>query len=457
MKIRTALTLKYTGVTAMMFLLCMVLIYCVSEHTRSETFFRNLHGEAVTKAHLFLNNQVKAATMQSIYHNNRKFINEVEVAVYTPDYKMLYHDAVQSDIVKESPQMIHRILDAPDGIEFYVENKYQAIGMTYRFKGKTYVITAAAYDGYGFANLAELRETLAILFVIGLSLLFIIGYILARNTLKPIRHVVEEAEGITASNIHKRLPVRNSCDELGELCTAFNALLNRLEASFNSQKMFVSNVSHELRTPLAALSAELDLALQQERRPEQYRTAIGNALQDADRMKQLTDGLLNLAKADYQQDQIKMEDIRLDELLLDARNAVLRNHPDYHVELIFGEEADDDRMITVKGNVYLLTIAFTNLIDNNCKYSPNHTSLVQISYFGPSAIVRFSDNGSGMSAEDLAHIFTLFYRGSKNSHIKGYGIGMPLARKIIMLHRGTIHVTSREGEGTTYRVDLPHL
>lgn len=457
MKIRTALALKYTSVTAAVFLLCMVLIYGISEHTRSETFFRNLHGEAITKAHLFLNNQVEATTMQSIYHNNRNFINEVEVAVYTPDFHMLYHDAIQSDIVKETPRMIHRILKAKDGIDFYVDNKYQAIGMTYLFKGKTYVVTAAAYDGYGYANLFELRETLAILFIIGLTLLFIAGYLLAKDALRPIRHVADEAESITASNIHKRLPVKNSHDELGELCIAFNALLDRLETSFNSQKMFVSNVSHELRTPLAALSAELDLALQQERRAEQYRTAIGNALQDARRMRRLTDGLLNLAKADYGKDQIKMENIRLDELLLDVRNAVLRNHPDYHVELIFGEEAEDDRMITVKGNIYLLTIALTNLIDNNCKYSPNHTSSIQISYFGTSAVVRFSDNGSGMSDEDLRHVFTLFYRGDSDSRIKGYGIGMPLAQKIIHLHQGTIHVASQKGSGTTYTVEIPHI
>lgn len=457
MKIRTTLTLRYTGITAAMLLVCMLLVYGLSEHARSRAFFRNLRGEAITKAHLFLNNQVKATTMQSIYRNNQRFINEVEVAVYTPDYHMLYHDAIQSDIVKETPQMIRQIEEAKDGIEFYIDNKYQAIGMTYRFKGHTYIVTAAAHDGYGYTNLAELRETLVALFIIGLTLLFLAGYLLAKNTLRPIRQVVSEAEGITASNIHQRLPVKNEHDELGELCTTFNALLTRLEASFNSQKMFISNVSHELRTPLSALSAELDLALQQERTSEQYKQAIDNALQDAKRMRQLTDGLLNLAKADYQKDQIKMEDLRLDELLLDARNAVQRDHPDYQVELVFDNEADDERSITVKGNLYLLTIALTNLIDNNCKYSDNHSSFVQISSFGRNAVVRFSDNGRGMSEEDLQNVFTLFYRGSKNSHIKGYGIGMPLAKKIIGLHQGTIHVVSQENEGTTYTVEIPHL
>ena len=85
-------------------------VYYVSEHSRSNAFFRNLQSEAITKAHLFLKNQVDAKTMQSIYLNNQKFIDEVEVAVYTTDFKIFYHDALQNDIVKETPEMIKRIL-----------------------------------------------------------------------------------------------------------------------------------------------------------------------------------------------------------------------------------------------------------------------------------------------------------------------------------------------------------
>lgn len=456
MKIRTALTLKNTGVTATVFLLCMAMIYLVSDHTRSKTFYHDLKSEAVTKAHLFLQNQVDARTMQSIYLNNKKFINEVEVAIYTTDFLMLYHDAIQNDIIKENREMIDRILHEKE-IEFYVD-KYQGIGMLYSFDGKDYIVTAAAYDGYGYDNLFELRNTLLVLFVIGLSLLFVSGYILARASLKPIRDIVREAETITAHHIDRRLPVKNEKDELGELSTTFNALLERLEASFNSQKMFVSNVSHEMRTPLAALIAELDLALQKERTGKQYRKAMQNALQDAGRMNKLIDGLLNLAKADYQKDQIKMQEIRLDELLLDVREFILRAHPDYHIELLFEQEdADDDNLITVQGNLYLLNIAFSNLIENNCKYSADKSSFIQISFWDKWTIVRLSDDGIGMSETDKQNLFTLFYRGDQENKVAGHGIGMALAQKIIHLHQGNIAVHSEYGKGTTFVIELPHI
>lgn len=455
MKIRTALTLKYTAVTATVFMLCMLLVYFAAERSRSKAFFHDLKSEAVTKAHLFLLDKVDAATLQSIYQNNRQFIDEVEVAVYTPDFRMLYHDAAQNDIVKEDRAMIDRIVSEREK-EFYV-GEYQAVGLVYTFAGKDYVVTAAAYDGYGYHNLDILRRTLVGLFVVGLSLLFVVGYLLARASLKPMREVVREAKSITASKIDRRLPVANRHDELGELSTAFNDLLDRLEVSFNAQKMFVSNVSHEMRTPLAALTAELDIALQKERSPQQYREAMANALGDAQRMAKLIDGLLNLAKADYRKEDIKMEEIRLDELLLDVREHLLRAHPDYHVELIFAQEIDDEQSITVNGNPYLLSIAFANLMENNCKYSPDRISLVQISSHQGMASVTLTDNGGGLSETDREHLFKLFYRGERKNEADGHGIGMALAQKIVQLHRGQIAVRSELGKGTTFAVELPHL
>ena len=451
MKIRTTLTLQYAGLTAAVFFVFVMAVYYVSEHSRSNAFFRNLQSEAITKAHLFLKNQVDAKTMQSIYLNNQKFIDEVEVAVYTTDFKILYHDALQNDIVKETPEMIKRILQRKN-INFYVD-EYQAIGLVYPFEGKDYVVTAAAYDGYGYANRDALRNMLILLFIGGLSVLVVVGYILSRSTLKPIRNIVKEAEKITASHIDKRLPVKNEQDELGELSTTFNALLERLEKSFNSQKMFVSNVSHELRTPMAALTAELDLALLKERSSEQYQMAIGNALQDSHRIVNLIDGLLNLAKAE----QITMDEVRLDELLLDARELVLKAHPDYHIELVFEQEAEEDNVLTVIGNSYLLTTAFVNLIENNCKYSSNRTSSVLIAYWEQWAIIRLSDTGVGMSDTDKENLFTLFYRGENKNIAPGNGIGMALTQKIIHLHKGELTVSSHKDEGTTFVVKLPHI
>lgn len=454
MKIRTSLALKYTLVTATVFLACMFTVYYLSERIRSNTFFHTLKGEAVTKAHLFLSHMVDARTMQSIYWNNQSFIHEVEVAVYTPDFHLVYHDAADVDRIKETPAMIRDI--CRKGNWEWNIGAYQAVGLTYVYQGKTYVVTAAAYDGYGYQNLHELRIILLILCVLGLTVLFATGFLLAYIALKPIRLLVRETEQITASQISRRIPLRSQ-DEIGELVCTFNDLLSRLEVSFNAQKEFVGHASHELRTPLAALTAELDLALQKDRTPEQYRQALENALGDARKMNRLIAGLLDLAKADYGADQIRMEEIRFDELLMEVRTLVLRAHPDYRVELFFTQEPEDEKDLLVLGNVYLLRVALTNLMENNCKYSADHTSFIQISFWEKRLILRFSDNGIGMSAEDLNHVFTLFYRGPDHKNYEGHGIGMTLVHKIVALHQGKISIFSESGKGTTFILELTHM
>lgn len=455
MKIRTRLTFQYALVTAGVFLLFMFVTYWHSEYARSKAFYRDLEQEAVTKAHLFLSGKVDAQTMQSVYRNNRIFIDEVEVAVYDMHYQVLYHDSHQNDIVKETPQMLERI-SREGSIQFYIDH-YQAIGKVYELNGESYIVTAAAYDSYGYANLNALRNILILLAVIGLSLLAVIGYFLARSALKPVKKIVAEAENISAQNIGRRLPMSEHPDEIGELSRTFNDLLDRLEKAFASQKMFVSNVSHELRTPMAALVTELELAVMKERTPEQYRKAIEAVLQDAHRIIRLIEGLLNLAKTDYEPGQIKKENVRLDELLLDAYEMVMKANPAYKIELVFDSEADDDSVLTVSGNSYLLTTVFVNLMENNCKFSPDRMSRVHISYWEEYAILRFSDNGIGISEEDKAKLFTPFHRGENASYAGGYGIGMALTYKIIQLHSGTIEVFSHEGEGTTFLIRFKHI
>lgn len=102
-------------------------------------------------------------------------------------------------------------------------------------------------------------------------------------------------------------------------------------------------------------------------------------------------------------------------------------------------------------------MAFSNLIENNCKYSADKSSFVQISYWDKWTIVRLSDAGVGMSETDKQHLFTLFYRGEQDKKVGGHGIGMTLSQKIIHLHQGNISVHSQQGEGTTFVVELPHV
>ncbi|MCD8301679.1 MAG: HAMP domain-containing histidine kinase [Prevotellaceae bacterium] len=317
----------------------------------------------------------------------------------------------------------------------------------------------AIYVASDHYSLNQLHRALYIIFAVALVVLAVSGYLLSRSSLEPINRLAEQMENLSAEHIGQRLPISEDGTEVEELTAAINALLDRLEASFTSQKMFVSNVSHELRTPLATIIGGLDLALQRQRPEEYYQQVISVSLHDAWEMSHLIDELLDLAKADYASDQVKMEEIRLDELLIDVRENLLRANPGYQIELLFGSDSaeEDDSGITVRGNVYLLRIAFSNLIENNCKYSDNHTSFVQISFWQEWCTLLFSDNGMGMTDEEEESLFNLFYRGEDARSAEGHGIGMTLAQKIVLMHQGEISVRSEKGEGTTFLVRLRHI
>lgn len=453
MKIRSKIALRYAGVTAVLMLVFALVIYFVSTKDRENEFFVDLKKEGVSKANLFFEAKTTPEVMHSIYKNNIIYINEVEVAIYSQSHELLYHDAKDIDIVKETPSLLDKISDSKDPLRFY-EDDYQAIGFIFAHQGVNYIVTAAAYDGYGYAKITSLAINLLITSIISIILSFIIGYILAKRALRPVAEISNKMKDITANNLHLRLLKYNENDEFGELAASFNKALDIIETSFESQKMFVSNVSHELRTPLATLLGEIDLALLKERSKEEYIKTLEVSRQDTNRLISLLNDLLDLAKASYDERKISLSIVRIDEILLDARELVLKGNTDYTVEILFNQEIEDDEDITIKGNEYLLRTAFVNLIENNCKYSENKTSNIRISFSDGKINLEFADTGIGIPKDELEFIFTPFFRGKNKTFTQGNGIGMVLVQRVVGIHKGRVDIHSTVGEGTTFKVEL---
>ncbi|WP_343617152.1 HAMP domain-containing sensor histidine kinase [Flavobacterium sp.] len=455
MKIRTRLTILFTLVTATILLVFAAIIIFSAKENREKEFYALLKKEAITKANLILNAEIDSKTLQNIYRNNRATLNEVEAAIYNPSFKLLYHDAVDIDVVKETKPMIDEIAKKGE-IQFY-QKDWQVIGTTYIFQGKKYIITAAAYDGFGYVKLYNLIETCIVVFIISIFVLFMAGRFFSKKAFEPIVKMTDKAKMISATNLDLRLDANESKDEISELASTFNEMLNRLENSFDSQKHFVSNISHELRTPLSAIIAELELSTHKERNVDEYKTVILNTLQDAKKLAKLSNSLLDLAKANYDPSEIAFKQVRIDEVLLDSRQQVQKANPNYNIAIHFEDDFEDDNQISVNANEYLLKVAFVNLFENGCKFSNDKQSLVSISFEKNKIKLNFSDSGIGISTEELEHIFTPFYRGLNKTHADGNGIGLSLTKKIIQLHKGTISVSSKKNEGTTFTVQFNSL
>lgn len=455
MKIRTKLTLLFTFITAVILLIFAVIIYYSAKSDRENEFYEVLRKEAITKSNLFLNAEVDTKTLQDIYHRNRVLLNEVEVAIYDRQFRLLYHDAVEIDFVKETDEMKEEIVQNGE-IQFYQEN-WQVIGILYSFKGENYIVTAAALDQYGFNKLDNLLQNIIVVFIVSILFIYAVGFYFSRKALAPMKQMTERAKQISASHLDLRLNINKNNDELTELAETFNEMLNRLEKSFDAQKHFVSTISHELRTPLSAIITELELSIDKERKVEDYRVAIQNTLKDTRRLVQLSNSLLDLAKANYDRSEVSFKTLRIDEVLLDARQQVQRTTDDYKIDIYFEDDIEDETHISVNGNEYLLRLAFSNLFDNGCKFSEDKKCIVALSCDSSNVKLQFSDNGIGISEANLKHIYEPFYRGRNKDYAEGNGIGLSLTQKIILLHKGEIMVSSKESSGTTFTIMLPHL
>jgi signal transduction histidine kinase len=452
-KIRLKLTLLFAGLFGALLATSALTLYFTTAAHREADYFQRLRQLAITKTSLLLDAGVPPATLQLIYKNSLNTLPQEEVAVFDTAFHLQYHDAGDIDKLKETQGMIDSIIALKE-IHFYYED-LQVTGFLYAHRGKTYVITAAARDEEGLARLHTLGLELVLGFVIAIALTLLAGTVFARKALQPVSAMVEEVAAISANRMDLRLGEGNRKDEIATLALTFNRMLDRLEQSFDAQKQFVSNISHELRTPLAAIITAAEVSAIRERNPEEYRETLRLILHDAQRLSRLSTDLLDLAKTAYDPSGIQFSTLRPDEVLLDARQAILQANPDYRVIINFEKEMEEEDCITITGNEYLLRVAFSNLIENACKFSPDKQCRISIRFEKHKTILGFSDDGIGITPEDLENIFTPFFRGANKRYAPGNGIGLSLTQRIVSLHRGTLSVISHPGQGSIFTITLP--
>jgi signal transduction histidine kinase len=270
-----------------------------------------------------------------------------------------------------------------------------------------------------------------------------------------MNNVVRQVSGISASNLNMRVDEGNGRDEISQLAKTFNDMLNRIEQSFITQKKFIDNASHELRTPLTAISSQLEVTLMNDRNAEDYKYCLQSVQEDIRSMINLTNQLLMLARADTVGASASLMDIRLDELLWQARADLIKANSDYKIQIILSEEIDDEKALTVKGYDSLLRNAIKNLMDNGCKYSADKKIIITLLTEPNYTVIRFIDQGIGIPAEDLKQVTQPFYRGQNASSYSGHGIGLSLVEKIIQLHHFELAIKSELNVGTTVEIRIP--
>ncbi len=302
--------------------------------------------------------------------------------------------------------------------------------------------------------LGKFRKKLWI--ALGFSLLAcaLAGYWIALRGIRPVRKMAETAARIGSSTLYERLERPGLPSELSNLAATFNDMLDRLEDSFVRLSRFSTDIAHELRTPLQNLRGEAEVILSKERQPGEYRELLGSALEEYQRLSNLIDRLLFLARAENPQTLIQRED-------LDLKNEIGLLHDFYNLSA--GESDIALRAETPEGlraplDRSLFQRAVGNLIENSIKYTPaGGTILLKSSNDDENIRVEVSDTGKGIPADQISRVFDRFYRvdSSRSPSSGGAGLGLSIVKSIMDLHEGTVEIQSEPSRGTTVTLLFP--
>ena len=319
--------------------------------------------------------------------------------------------------------------------------------------GQPVVIQLGRSEFFMREELAEFFFVLILGLPLSVAVTSLAGYWLARRSLTPLERMTKHAQAITADSLDERLPIDDPGDEIGRLGNAFNALLDRLEGSFQKARQFTSDVSHELRTPLTVIRSVGEVGLRGDRDATDYRTIVGSMLEEVNRLTDLVDRLLTLSRSDIDSLKLKAETVELGELA-DGIVSDLKVLAEEKNQTLSVERVDSALCVA---DAVVLRQALVNIVDNAIKYSPNNSQIrIRTFTVGDRSSFEVQDTGPGIPPDLQQHIFDRFYRYDPNASKNiGVGLGLAIARSSVEANGGELVCESVAGEGSCFRVQLP--
>jgi signal transduction histidine kinase len=295
--------------------------------------------------------------------------------------------------------------------------------------------------------LAAFRDELLVAGPVALLLASLAGYFLAGLSLRQVESIRRRAAAVSAENPGERLPVPPTGDELERLARTLNEMLERLEAALERERGFVADAGHELRTPLALLRTELELALNHDSSKEELRDALTVSAQEVDRLTQLAEDLLLIARTDRGKLSLDLRHHRVGELFDSTLNRFQwragANGRALHI--------DAPEPVSIRGDRIRLEQALGNLVDNAIRHGAGSIRLSATR--APDTIeLHVADEGAGFPPDFLEHAFERFSRAG-TGHL-GAGLGLAIVQAIAEAHGGTAHAQNRPEGGADVWLEL---
>ncbi len=447
MQIRTRLSLAFFVIAACILAGLFAYVYWAFKKDSDELFYQNLRSKALVSAQALMPEADQLMPLAATLGNEEDTLPYRDnISLFDQSYRRVF--SAQADAPEVGARVLQLALRGEEA-RFSHHNLEALAILSYSRSNQPYVVIAEGF--YDQSGIRQLGKLLIISYLAGLFILLAGTWYFTGRAFRPVSRFMSEINGLSPEHPEQRLQTQGETNEIAMLAETFNKMLDRVENAFRMQRMFLSNVSHELKNPLTAIRAQIEVALQRERDPQAYRSALDSILDDVSRISELEEKLLQLARLYNDPSGIHFEKLRLDELIWQTKLQLLKNHPDYQVNIEFYNLPEDADKLLVSANEHLLQSALLNLLNNACKYSPDHRAqLVAVFDAGGAHRVDISDNGPGIPPEEHTLIFEPFYRGPQQRNIKGSGIGLSLTKSILELHQVAISVDNLPTRGAVF-------
>ena len=286
-----------------------------------------------------------------------------------------------------------------------------------------------------------------------LIILFFVARFIAGRSIKPINEIIDTSNRITKDNLTSRIPLPHNKDELYVLSDTINQLLDRIEKTIEREKSFTSYASHEFRTPLAVLKGTLEVLIRKPRQQEEYEEKVNYCIKEVDRLNHLVDELLILTRYENLKQSLKWENTDIKMIVDESLKYLERNMQQKNMRILTNISSTD---IPFRTDIYLLSTIIHNILSNAIKYSHRDSEIdINVQAEDNTILLEIADKGIGISEEDLEMVFDKFYRSTDHADIKGFGLGLPIVKRFCSLLNIKIQINSKEGVGTTVKLQIP--
>jgi signal transduction histidine kinase len=455
MQIRTGLTLRFIAIAAGILAITLLYVYESFKHNVEISFRSQLISKVNLTTNTILTNEKTLAVLPPITANDEgdTLSFRENISIFNDAFERVY--SLQPDAQPVAVKTLQEI-QSNGSLDFKHVNLHGYGVIKTGASSRNYFILAEGYCDP--KSIIQLRNILIISFLLGIGAVALGGWYFAGQALQPMRNIVQQVDAIHASNLNNRVTSNNKHDEIAHLSETFNHLLDRVEQAFKMQKQFISNVSHELKNPITVMRTQIEVALQRERNPENYQQTFISLLDDLSKLTQVHEKLLQLAKLHSEDLKLDIEPVRIDELLWQVRETVLKTHPQAKITIQLDNMPTDDNELEIPANEALLRTAILNLIENGCKYGFENRVLVHLNIQPHGAhFLKIINQGEVIPKEEIALLFEPFYRSPRHIGVKGSGIGLSLTKSILQQHQISMDLSSDLEHGTVFLLKFPNL